>query len=201
MKNFRHYISVAALTAGLLASASATAALIQFTSRAAFDAATTGQIIEPNIAPENSYIPLGFVTYNGITYPGYAYMIDPGYEPDLYEYGTGPVLLLANDTSLSFSPVTAFAADFASLGDFGTDVTITINGETQVLTMSPRQELTFYGFISSSPFSSVSLSTDAELLILDNVTRANAIAAIPEPASFALFGLALAGLACTRRRR
>ena len=199
MKTFPRQIAAAAVTAGLFACTSASAALIEFTSRAAFDAATSGQIVEPNSAPEGSYVSLGFSTYNGITYPGYAYMIDPAYSPVLYEFGTGPVLLLQNETSLSFAPVTAFAADFASLGDFGTDITITIDGIERVLSTSPQQELTFYGFISSTPFSSVSLRTDAQYIILDNVTRADA--AIPETGSFALFGLALAGCAWVRRRR
>jgi len=199
MKPFQRYITIVAFTAGLYASASASAALIQFTSRAAFDAATASQIVEPNSAPEASYVPLGFAVYNGIAYPAYAYMVDPAYAPNLYQYGTGPVLLLANDTRLSFAPVTAFGADFAALGEFGTDITITIDGVSQVLAMSARQELTFYGFISSTPFDSVSLRTDAQYLIADNITRADA--AIPEPASCVLFALALAALGCARRRR
>lgn len=199
MKTFLRYISTAIFSVGLLASSGASAALIEFTTRAAFDAATTAQIVEPFTAPEGSYIALFSQTYNGINYPPFAYMIDPGYAPDLYQFGSGAILLLSNDTSLSFAPVSAFAADFAALGGDGSDITITIGGIEVVLATSP-QELTFHGFISTTPFTSISLASAAELIVLDNVTRASAATGIPEPRSFALFALALAGLALARRR-
>lgn len=101
------------LSSVLLASACAHAALIEYTSRAAFDTATTMRSMEPNQAPPNNYYFLGGQNFNGIQYPGFAYMIDAGYTPSLYEWGSGPVLLLASQSTLSFAPVTALRSTSA----------------------------------------------------------------------------------------
>ena len=196
----------AAIAGAMCTSTLAHAALVEYTSRAAFDAATGLQSIEPNQAPPGSFYDLANLDYNGIQYPGYAYFIDPAYSPALYEWGSGAVLLLASETSLSFAPVTAFAVDFGTLPD-GFVINVTIDGFTTVIGTPEQRQLTFYGWTSSTPFSTVAFSTGAQYLILDNVTRAYTQvgppppAVIPEPAPLAVIGLGLLGIAAGRRRR
>jgi hypothetical protein len=188
----------------LAASAASHAALIGYSSRAAFDAATTLQFTEPNVAPENGFYQLSNLNYNGFLYPDYAYMVDPGYTPSLYQWGSGPVLLLARDSRLGFAPITAFGADFGTLPD-GFTLTVTIDGIATMIPTPRQRQLTFYGFTSDTPFSTVAFSTNAQYLILDNATRATALAntppdsQVPEPAPLAMLGLAMAAIAARRR--
>lgn len=198
-----------ALFAGALgASALSHAALIEYTSRAAFDAATTLRSIETNVAPAGGYYVLSNLNYNGIAYPDYAYMIDPAYQPSLYDWGSGPVLLLDNESSLSFAPTTAFAADFGTL-PVGANLVVMIDGIASVIATPPERQLTFFGWTSSTPFTTVTFFASAQLLVLDNVTRGYAQVGppppppteVPEPAPLAAIGLGLLALAARRRPR
>ena len=197
MPTLRSALKAGVISTIVLASSCAHAALIEYTSRAAFNAATTTRSVEPNQAPPNSYYFVGGLDYNGIQYPGSAYMIDPGYAPSLYEWGSGPVLLLARQSALSFAPVTAFAVDFGTLPD-GSPITVTIDGIASVIGTPAQRQLTFRGWASSTPFSTVAFSTPAQYLILDNVTRAE-VQPVPAPAPLALTGLALLAFAARRR--
>lgn len=181
----------------------ASAELIVFTSEAAFNAATTNRVVETNSAPPNGFIDVHNETIKGITYSNPAFMVDPGYQPELYDWGTGAVLLLGPVTQLGLPSVTAFAADFGTLFQ-GASIIVTIDGiETEIDTL-PRNEFSFYGFVSDTPFTSVSMRTAEQFIILDNITYGDENInpppiGVPEPSTMALFGIGAALLA--RRRR
>lgn len=206
MKNFLSALRAGLVIAACGASAAPHAALMTYTNRAEFDAATTLRNVEPFQAEPGSFYFLGTgIPYNGITFPPFAYFVDPAYRPALYEWGSGPVLLLDNEATLLFDPVTAFAADFGTLPD-GVTLTVTIDGIATVIPTPAQRQLTFYGWTSSTPFSSVTFSSAGEYLILDNLTRAITVVGPPpptdvnEPASLALAAFGMLALGARRRR-
>ncbi len=200
-----HCLISSALLAGLLTGSAAHAALLQYTSLAAFNAATTGNTVESYSAPANSYTFIGNSSYNDVSYSSYAYLVDPGYAPTLYDWQSGAVLLLDNAATLGFAPITAFAADFGTIAPEGNAVTVTINGIATVIATNARPNWRFYGWTSTDPITSIQISTGGNYVVLDNVTRARAIAGpppvgVPEPAPYALLGIGIALLALRQRR-
>jgi hypothetical protein len=202
MQMLKHAATAAAL---LALGSTASAAVVQYTDLASFNAATVNNIVEANSAPAGSYTPIGNSTVNGITYDSYAYMVDPAMEPSTYGWNTGPVLLQSWSSTLTFAPTTAFAALFGSFRPYAADMIVEIAGVQHSISTASHPDLTFYGWTSSTPFSSVTFWNNINAYaILDDVTRADAIpgAQIPEPGTLALLGLALLALGfCVRARR
>lgn len=196
--NFLKHAGIAAIAA--LLSFGASAAVVQYNSLASFNAATSANIVEHNAAPAGGYTPIGNSLVNGITYDSYAYMVDPAMDPLSYDWGTGAVLQQSWSATLTFAPTTAFGALFGSFRPYGASMMVEINGVVHAIDTAGHPALTFFGWTSDTPFSSVTYWNDVfAYAILDDVTRADAVRSVPEPGSLALLGLAILALAIARR--
>lgn len=91
-----------------------------------------------------------------------------------------------------------FASDIADAFQ-SVEISLLLNdGTTETFTPATLSD-SYRGFVSDSFITSLTISAPGASLYagLDNLT----VGTVPEPASFALVGLALAGLAATQRRR
>jgi hypothetical protein len=102
------------------------------------------------------------------------------------------------------TPVRGFFADFFNPGN-GTQLDMTLSfqggGSADLLVPGTGSTLEPFGFTSTEPVASILLSnTNNDGLYLDNVSGAQQLAGVPEPASLTLFAIGLAGLVAARRR-
>jgi hypothetical protein len=109
--------------------------------------------------------------------------------------------------ALTFSfdqAITAFGAEFRQLKDNDTRTLADVGGQTLDIPGVPGGSVrSFFGFVSDTPFTSVSFRGVAnDVYGIDDVTFGAAlrVPAVPEPGSVALLSLGLVGVAVARRR-
>jgi PEP-CTERM motif len=185
------------------------AAATIYTSRAAFNAATSGQTVSN--FEENA--PGGITAHSGFSGPSFAitsagftiYTIDPAAAGGLYDFGTGDVLDVefANTTITVDPSVTAFGFDYAPLRLVGGNF-VTIDSVNY--TNSPGRTFNFFGIVGAGPLGPLLIGWNGGPNIIDNFTTASAAAngAVPEPAAWTMmlagFGT-VGGMMRSRRRK
>lgn len=215
----RRPLAVLAIAAAF-AAAPAQAALITYGAVESFNAATgpnslvdfTGSFFIDLIPGGNlwSTTNLAGFTLGGASFTvgsggSYQAIVAPAFYPDYYERGTGNVLHadLGSDMIISFAaPVDSFALNLSSIvGRTGLTTLTFSNGDTASAALG--DPWAFHGYVSSTPFSSVTITgVSGDYVLVDNIRFANIEeeVATPEPASLALLALGLAALTARRRK-
>jgi hypothetical protein len=205
----------------LFCSTAARADLIFYSDRPSFEAAATGLTVVDfeGIAPSPTSFAY-FRTPPGLTLAGVNFNIanatpGDGLNPtgrDYYKRASYPSDFLVPsvftrvNTDLAITLPAGFTAIALDLGSFnGGKFTVHLStGESFTETPASFGQLSFLGFTSSDPVSSLTVSaTGPEVIVLDNFTFGNAV---PEPGTLALavaggFGLLPCSRIWRRRRR
>lgn len=206
---------VAALAAVAFVSTPSRADTIVFTSRSAFEAATTGltTINFEGIAPTNSVANFSSpLTIAGATFSGSptgaVSVVDSGFFAPLFQFNSGAVL-----SGFSFVDVTlpagttAIGTDLMSTNPSGLPFQVTLsNGETFLVNTPDQPARGFFGITSDVAITSIRFTTvpgpnqSSGIPLVDNFSYGQA-AAVPEPATMVLLGTGLAGVAVRARSR
>jgi hypothetical protein len=200
-------VATLALVAG---SGLAHASLIVYTSQSAFNAATTSPTTFGfgGVAPAGSYTPFTTYSSNGVAFTpigatdvdvtSATYYSPTDYPADFIVNG-GTATIPAGMLLTLSTPVNAIAFELGSF-DGGPILATFSTGDTATLNPSPTLgSVTFWGFISSTPFATISL-TDSDSTPAVYLTSVTLASAAPEPSTFLLLGCALAAGALFRRK-
>jgi hypothetical protein len=186
-----------------------TAGTVTYSSVTDFNAATTTQVTTGfnGILTPDQRATDGFAGYtpslvvNGITFSGLpdgfvninkAGFYGPGDLSVDYLINPGQTTL-PNVLTIAFAPTTAFALDFGTFTNGPASFALSNLFSTIVTPTVGFESTQFLGFVSSDPFSSLTLSVDAnESWVVEDVTTA--VAAVPEPSTWAMMILGFAGV-------
>jgi len=209
--------TLAAFAAVVFVSTPARADTIVFTSRAAFNAATTGLttidfegIATPNsVANFSSPLTIAGATFSGSP-TGSVSVVDSGFFAPLFQFNSGASLsgFAFVDVTLP-AGTTAIGTDLMSTNPTGLPFRVTLsNGETFIVNTPLRPERGFFGITSDVAITSIRFVTvpgpnqSAGIPLVDNFSYGQAApAAVPEPATMVLLGTGLVGIAARARGR
>jgi hypothetical protein len=192
---------------------SASAATIFFTDRTAWEAAVSGVTTEtyesyPWSDPNGNYLGVSptLGDYNYDVPEGAIYGVNSTALTYDAAYLTGNYLEWQQGSPNALQTVvipgatSAIGFDYGQFyGDVATFLVTLSNGDS-ISVLSNINDYAFIGAISTAPFSSFTILSDP-FPIIDNLSRAREISAVPEPASMVLLGTGLAGIVASRRRR
>lgn len=207
------------LAAALVATGPAQAAEVVFTDRAAFDAAagplTVIDFDEVDTSPEQ-FAYFETLTLSGVTFTskaGEAYVMSPFYFQGIPYPDANTLMMFYAEPDIieiSFAPTRSFGFDFQHLSPPDRNPTgpfrIALSNGATFEAASPYsfallEPMSFFGVISDTPFSSVTLSMPdfGAYNVTDNVRVGAAV--VPEPGAWGLMILGFAACGGVLRRR
>jgi hypothetical protein len=196
----RFKLSATLIAAALLSVSQANATVITYTNEATWEAAVTSFVTEPfDSGGLQSFT--GVVTTFGAIGPARGVLTGSVWA-DFVQDGAS--------TTFSYKPGNLIGAGGTwdtSPEDEGAGLELTLNlvgGGTETVGAIGPIDGTFFGFVSSDPFTSFTISNaiagEVETFDLDNLHFAPTTT-VPEPISLSLFGAGLVGAAAIRRRK